>query len=186
MLNPADDYMLMAGGCTGRHLWLQGIPFTVAMLLCPLEQCQRSHTMPSQKVCGHRECREALERGALFSLKPQLAFWVLHRKAGLTGCKLLQPGVLVPLNSSTAPCLCCGRTSLSRSSCTSASASCSSPPDSDTAWQQAPNATAGGGCAGDDVIVLAEDDDTYEPALEPPPTGKSPVAQSGLRRVHCG
>ena len=22
MLNPADDYVLMAGGCTGRHLWL--------------------------------------------------------------------------------------------------------------------------------------------------------------------
>ena len=39
-------------------------------------------------------------------------------------------------------------------------------------------------CAGDDVIVLAEDDDTYEPAQEPPPTGASPLAHSGLKRAH--
>ena len=36
MLNPEDDYVLMAGGWTGWHPWLQCILCTAAMLLLPL------------------------------------------------------------------------------------------------------------------------------------------------------
>ena len=36
MLNPTDEYVLMAGGCTGWHLWLQCIPGAAAVLLLAL------------------------------------------------------------------------------------------------------------------------------------------------------